>query len=153
MILVNLSQSWPGVLSGRSTPEEATLGDWHGISERAIAEHGDVILGVYKEKVVSAFDIYDHSRADDGRVTFFGTPSKTLAHLIGNRSPGAAWIRGEARPVKYLTSDAALGAVADVKNDGDVRRAVIGECELYLDINGAVTLRVPSGTPVTVVQK
>jgi hypothetical protein len=103
MFLVNLRQSWPAVKAGTRTAAEVTLGEWAQLPDGALAEYGDVILGIYDNEVVSAFDIDGWSRdPDNDRVTFTGTESETWAHLVGGPNPGPRWKQGQAGPVQYL---------------------------------------------------
>jgi hypothetical protein len=150
MILVNLSRTWPKVASDEDAAR-ATLGDWHGISDRAIDENGDAILGIFRDMVVTAYDITGSERRPDSRVRFSGVPSKRWAHLIGAPSPASAWMQGQARPVKYLDmAKVASGTVpVDVTSAG--RRAVIGGFALTVDGGLHATLVVPGGGRVTVV--
>lgn len=55
--------------------------------------YGDGVLGIYKNEVVSAFDVTDWTRGSDGRVTFTGSPSVKFGHLIGTPNPGKPWVR------------------------------------------------------------
>lgn len=103
MILVHLSKSRPDVIAGRRTAAEVTLGEWAAISDGALDEHGDVILGIHQNEVVTAFDVTGWTRkAPGGRVTFTGEPCRTWVRLVGDANPGRAWVRGQARPVQYF---------------------------------------------------
>src|SRR5258707_210427 len=103
MILVHLTQTWPMVQRGQLAADAATLGDWAGISDTALADYGDVVLGIFDNTVVSAYDIDGWDRTDEGRVRFTGAPSTRQAHLVGTPNPGKAWgVKGMARPVQYL---------------------------------------------------
>src|SRR3712207_2926964 len=112
MIFVHLSRSWPDVLAGHRTAADVTLGEWALVADRAITEYGDVICGVHEGSVVTAFDIDGHERTGEGRVRFTGTPSSTWSHLIGDASP-VTWVRGAARPVRYLDTAALLQGNVD----------------------------------------
>jgi hypothetical protein len=58
------------------------------MKEESLQQHGDAVLGVYQNEVVTAFDITGWSRNREGRVVFEGTPSQKWAHLIGTPNPG-----------------------------------------------------------------
>lgn len=102
MILVNLSKTWLEVMSRTDEAQRATLQDWAGISDESLDAYGDVILGIYRNHVVTAYDITGWERFPGHRVRFTGVESRTWRHLIGTASPGEPWTRGQARPVKYL---------------------------------------------------
>lgn len=113
IILVNLPQTWPAVEAGTRTAADVTLGEWAQVPDEALSEFGDVVLGVYKHVVVSAFDIDGWTRDPaTGRVTFTGTESERWAHLVGGANPGPNWTQGQARPVKYLDTDEVEGPVS-----------------------------------------
>ncbi len=111
MIIVNLNSSWPKVLAGDADPVRKTTGSWARISDRSLEEHADVLLGVYKNVVVTAYDITGWTRdPEDKRVRFeVSGPSVEFADLIGQPVPGAPWVRGAARPVKVLATESARG--------------------------------------------
>lgn len=156
MILVHLSQTWPLVLDGKLTPADATLGNWFGINDAAIAEYGDGLLGIYDNKVVTAFDITPGSAVRDaeGRVTFQGGPSQTWAHLIGTPSPGKPWgVRGMARPIQYLHTVILEGGTVEPEDTGAARRAVIDEVALSVDDHGDAVLSIPAGRKVTILTR
>lgn len=87
MILVHLPATWPDVLADRDTPERATLEAWAQITDDALATYGDAILGIYQNEVVTAFEIDDWDRNEDGRVVFSGHPSDRFRYLIGTPNP------------------------------------------------------------------
>lgn len=78
------------------------------LRESSLHQYADAILGVADGTVVSAFDIEDWDRLDDGRVRFRGTTSRRWAHLLGTPSP-VTWSRGQARPIRYLDTDELAG--------------------------------------------
>jgi len=103
MILVNMPQTWPAVKAGTMTADQATLAAWP-IKQDIVDEDGrvgDVILGIYKNEVVSAYDITGHDYTSDDRVVFKGTPSTEWDYLIGGRSP-LPWVSGQQWPVQHL---------------------------------------------------
>jgi hypothetical protein len=156
MILVHLSQTWPLVLDGKLTPAAATLGNWYGINDAAIAEYGDGLLGIYDNEVVTAFDIAPGTAARDteARVTFQGNPSHTWAHLIGTPNPGKPWgVRGMARPIQYMHTATLQGGTVEPEENGTSRRAVIDEFTLAVDEHGAAVLSIPAGSKLTIVTR
>src|SRR5947209_18379225 len=91
-IAVNLSRSWPKVQAGEEDAQERTLGSWAQITNKDLEAHADVILGVYRNEVVTAYDIESWTRDEtNGRVTFKGKPSEKWAHLIHTPNPGKPW--------------------------------------------------------------
>lgn len=89
-------------MRGELHPAVATLEAWKDVSAEAVETYGDVILGIYRNIAVSAFDITGWTWDDDGRITFRGTESRLWRHLIDMPNPGKRWVRGQARPVQYL---------------------------------------------------
>ncbi|MFF3159154.1 hypothetical protein [Streptomyces sp. NPDC057910] len=152
MILVHVSTTWPQVLDGQLTPEQATLGEWFNISDSSLAEYGDAVLGIFENTVVSAFDVTgEPNRDNEGRVTFPGTPSAKWSHLIGTPNPGKSWgVRGMARPIQYLDTAVVTGGTVEVEDDGTARRAVVEGFTLVVDNKGSAVLTVPAGRKVTV---
>ena len=114
MVLVNVRKLWPAVLGGCRTAAEVTLGDWAQMTDEDVERYGDVILGIFRNEVVSAFDVTGWKRRPDRRVTFQGVPSKSWAHLIGTPNPGKRWVPGQARPVQYLATTALTHGTASV---------------------------------------
>ncbi len=150
MILVHLPQSWPLVLAGELTAAEATLGDWAGISDEAIATFGDAVVGIYNNTVVTAFDTTGWKRTDEGRVRFAGTDSHEWAHLVFTPNPGKPWgVRGMARPVQYLDSTVVAGGDVPIDETLGGRRAVVDGYILTVALDGA-TVVVPAGRSLTV---
>lgn len=150
MILVNLSQSWPSVLEGKANAADVTLGAWAQIKDADLDAHADSILGVYKNEVVTAFDIarWHRDRKND-RVTFVGRPSQTWAHLIGTPNPGKQWVQGMARPIQILPTTILTEGNVPVEETSDGRRAVIDGYVLTVK-DGIGTLYVPEDGNVTV---
>ena len=71
MIVVNINRSYGQVLSGDLELKDATRGEWAGMTDMAISHYGDVLIGVWRDRVVSAYDITGHTRVDGGvRVVF-----------------------------------------------------------------------------------
>ncbi|MFZ3591971.1 hypothetical protein [Streptomyces sp. BH104] len=155
MILVHLSATWPRVLKGELSAAEASLGSWYNVSDAKIEACGDVLLGIYDNTVVSAFDLTGPAVRDaEGRVTFTGSPSQDWAHLVGMPNPGKAWgVRGMARPIQYLETTALTGALAPIEDDRGLRRAVVGDVALSVDADGNAVVSVPAGRTVTVVTR
>ncbi|WP_425824611.1 hypothetical protein [Streptomyces fractus] len=152
MILVHLSATWPRVLAGELPAAEASLGAWYNVGDAKIETFGDVLLGIYDNTVVSAFDLTGPAARDaEGRVTFTGTPSEAWAHLVGMPNPGKPWgVRGMARPIQYLDTTVVTGALAPVEDDGALRRAVVGDVALSVDAEGNAVVSVPAGRTVTI---
>jgi hypothetical protein len=151
MIVVNLKRSFPMVQLGTADLGKVTLGAWAGVNDEALDRFGDVILGVFQEKVVSAYDITGHSRDESGRIIFEGNESEEWGHLIGQDSPVPAWKRGQARPVRYIDTEAVRSGVADVDLlEEGVRRAVVEGYVLTVDADNIATITVPRGGAVTV---
>jgi hypothetical protein len=95
MIVVHVNKSWPWVEAERMDEAEAVLGAWP-IAEDKLKAYGDVLLAVFNNVVVAAYDIEGHTRDEDNlvrRVTFTGKKSQTWAHLVGQPNPGTHWGR------------------------------------------------------------
>jgi hypothetical protein len=150
MILVHLAATWQDVLAGRDTAEDATLGSWAQITDDALAVYGDVVLGIYQNEVVTAFEIDDWDRNEDGRVVFSGDRSDRFEYLIGTPNPGKPWVRGQARPVQYLDTAVLTDGSVPVEHAEDGRRAVVDDYVLTVDDKGTATLVIPPGRRVTV---
>lgn len=79
---------------------------WAQISDNSLDVYADVILGIYRHEVGTAFDIAGWNRMtegpDAGRIAFTGKPLPEWEHLIGTPNPGTPWTAGMARPVQYL---------------------------------------------------
>lgn len=152
MFLVNLPRTWPRVLRGLASAEDVTLGEWARVSEGSLTRYGDSVVGVYKNQVVSAYDITGWHRTTEGRIVFEGQESATLAHLIGQPVPGERWVQGAVRPVKTLDTRLALGEEVSLEPTADgLLRAVLGDTVVSVTPDGAVTVRVGAGRPVTVI--
>ena len=91
MILVNLNKSWPQVLAGSRTAVDVALGAWAKVSDAAAEQYGDVIVGIYINDVVTAYDVDGYNRSEGDRVTFTGQESTRWRHLLGNPNPGRPW--------------------------------------------------------------
>lgn len=157
MILVNLAQTWPKVLSGEDNPKRATLGGWAHVSDEALDTYGDVALGIYKNEVVSAFDITGWQFLEEEglprRVEFLGRGSKEWHHLIGQPNPGQRWKQGQSRPVQYLdTRELTEGTVPIEQIPGGRRAAIEGFTLTVLD-DGTAHLAMPPGAQLTVLTR
>lgn len=154
MILVNLSRSWAEVVAGERDAEDVTLGDWAGITDESADNHGDVILGIHRGEVVTAFDVDSWTRdADTGRIRFAGSPSERWSHLIGTPNPGPEWVKGAARPVKYLDTRILTEGSVTIEDAGDGSRAVVRGFTLAVADDGTATVIVPPGGRVTVITR
>lgn len=155
MILVHLPKSWPDVLAGTRAAADITLGEWHNIGDDAIDQYGDAILGIYKNEVVTAYDITGYTRnPTDDRVIFTGTQSTTWDHLIGQPNPGKRWVRGQSRPIQYLDTTTLTGGTVEPETaDGGTIRAIVGDFTCTLNDNGSITVIAPPGSRVHVINK
>ena len=157
MILVHLKKSWPEVAAGLRTEADATLGDWSGISDAALNKYADVVLGIYDNNVVTAYDI-DLGRTrrdpDSKRVIFQGSPSATWEYLKGQPTPGRQWGRqGDTRPIQYIDTDQVASGAVPVEHVAQGRRAVVADYVLTVDDDGQAVLVMPSGRKVTVLAR
>lgn len=157
MILVNLANSWPRVAAGKADAAEITLGNWAQISDDSLATYADAVLGIYKNRIVTAFDVTGWQRitegVDKGRVSFTGQPSEQWTHLIGTENPGTPWTAGMARPVQYLEASALTSndpANTPAEEDHGVRTELY-DYTLTVHADGNATVGVPFGKHVTVV--
>lgn len=151
MIVVNLNRSYANVLSGDLTLQSATEGDWHGINDAAIARYGDVLVGVWNNRVVSVYDIVGHSRPDGGsRVRFEVRDAEEFADLVGQPSPVGPWKAGQARPIVYQDTDLIRHGDAPQIDVGEAKRAVVRGYVLTVDDHGAATVIPPAGGSVLV---
>lgn len=192
MIVTHLPQTYPSVLSSMMSSRdrrdvlaklaEFTLGDWTRVSDAAIEQYGDVVVGVYRGRVVSAFDVTGFTRSDEGLVIFAGVPSQKWAWLIGSEVPGGPWKRGEARPVRYFESSAVFDqheglekhvvgvqdpedrmfevAEAHAHKELQAQRVahepaatLLERVEVALNPRGGINVTVPAGTRVTVIPR
>ncbi|WP_226435602.1 DUF6508 domain-containing protein [Rhodococcus yananensis] len=157
MILVNLASSWPAVTDGQADAADITLGNWAQISDHSLDTYADSILGIYKNEVVTAFDITGWQRLtegpDAGRVAFTGRLSQQWKHLIGTPNPGTPWTAGMARPVQYLDTYTLIAGTAtlDPTEDDHDHRTDLRGYTLTVHSNGNATVGVPFGKHVTVV--
>jgi len=149
LFLVNLAKTWPSVLARERTAEDVTLGAWAQIKDADLEDHADAILGIYKNEVVTAFDIDDWRRGEDKRVTFVGHPSHKWAHLIGTPNPGKPWVQGQARPVQILPTTVLTEGNVPVEDTQVGRRAVVDGYVLTVKA-GSAAVQVPAGGRVTV---
>lgn len=151
MIAVNLKKTYRAVAAGHMDMDDATLGMWQGITDEAIEKFGDVIIGVYGDTVVSAYDITGHTRNAEGRVGFDGEESKEFAYLLNRKSPVKPWVRGQARPVQYIYTDTVRTGDAPVIEDKEGnRRAIVNGYVLTVDVEGHAYVEPPVGGVVTV---
>jgi hypothetical protein len=157
MILVNLANSWPRVATGQADAAEITLGNWAQISDDSLATHADAILGIYRNEIVTAFDITGWQRitegVDKGRVSFEGRPSQQWKHLIGTENPGIPWTTGMARPVQYVDTTTLTSNNPDniPAEEAHGRRTELHGYTLTVHADGNATVGVPFGKHITVV--
>lgn len=104
MILVHVIRSWPDVVAGNRTAEDATWGEWAQLSEQNIEDYGDILLGIYNNVIVSAYEIDGHYRdRETKRVTFTAHETIETKQYIGSPNPGRQWgTQGYARAVQAL---------------------------------------------------
>lgn len=143
MIVVNINKSYPEVLAGDLSLEDATRGNWKKIAEPAIAEYGDVIIGVFRDRVVSAYDIVGHHRLQDDRVQFDVRESEEFASLIGQPSPVGPWKSGQARPIVYVDSHTIRFGDAPLVQQGEATRAVVHGYILTVSADGTAATVIP----------
>lgn len=153
MIIVNVNHHWPSVLAGKKTPAQVTLYAWHGISDKSLEEYADVVLGIYKNTVVSAFDITGWNRISsgdqEGKIEFFGEESNKWRYLVGQTNPGEPWVQGAARPVKYLPTDQLTKNTCQIKETNGTKRAEIDGFVLSVSKDGVASVEVPHGKKIT----
>ena len=118
MIVVSLGTTWPWVLNGEATPEAATRGAWPVRSNEfeRMLECADVVVGVFQNRVVTAYDITDwrwetdeerqaailqRLSRENPRVVFDVALSERWNGLIGTANPARVFGRW---PVQYLDS-------------------------------------------------
>ncbi|KDA04645.1 hypothetical protein DC31_05770 [Microbacterium sp. CH12i] len=151
MIVVNVNRSYAQTLSGELTLQEATEGDWYGINDAAVAQYGDVLVGVWNNRVVSVYDIVGHVRVDEGtRVRFQVQDSAEFGYLVGQPSPVGPWKAGQARPIVYVDTDVVRHGDAPQVEVGDAKRAVVRGYVLSVDDTGVATIIPPAGGSVLV---
>ena len=59
-------------MAGTDEADRATLEAWVGISDESADIFGDAVLGVYRNQVVTAYDVTGWDRFPDGCVKFAG---------------------------------------------------------------------------------
>lgn len=150
MIIVNIRRSHRRVLNGELTLEDATRGNWTAITDDAVEEYGDTIVGVVGDEVVSAFDITGHTRDEAGLITFSVRPSAEFAYLVGQPSPVGPWVKGQGRPIRYLHSDYVRHGDVSPEGGGNYSRAIVGGYTLVVDGNGRANVIPPAGGTVIV---
>lgn len=144
VLVVNVRGSWPAVLRGETTAQEAVLGDWNlrDVDPHRVA----AVLGSYLGRIVAAFAVDDHEiltqEGAPDRVRFAAT--RRLRHLEGMNSP-YKWQRGELNPVVPLPLADQPFALdedgADVELDGFT---------LHVTSGGDAVVSAPAGRSVTV---
>jgi hypothetical protein len=150
VFLVNLARTWPEVLAGKKDAAEVTRGEWAQIKEADLQTHADAILGIYRDKVVTAFDIVGWERGEDKRVVFTVQASQQWLNLIGTPNPGKPWVQGQGRPIQVLPTEILTKGTIPVENVPAGRRAVVGGYVLTTHEDGSALLQVPDGGSVTV---
>lgn len=130
MILVSLNKTWPMVLQEMHPAKREALAKLYTCyawpvrpaEEAALATYADVLVGIHRGDVVTAFDHLTWRREDDAeqthevrqglprawpRIVFDGAKSTKWAHLIGTLCPApppGQW------PIRYVhTSTKAQG--------------------------------------------
>ena len=157
VILVHLASSWPAVARGEADAADVTLGNWAGLADDKLDSYADAVLGIYKNEVVTAFDITGWNRLTEGtnagRIAFTGAPSLRWRHLIGTPNPGTPGRKGMARPVQYLDTRVLTDGDVEIEavEDGRDRRAVVDGYTLTVHADGHATVAAPIGKHVTVV--
>jgi hypothetical protein len=156
----------------------------HAISPRveSLYEHGkseedDFVLGVSGDQIVSVYKIRGWHRSDDNRVVFDVDPARPeMAAAVGQPIPGGPWKRGEARPIRYVDTQAFVGELyrrdpaVDDYQEGDAERRMVevvralagpppqaapllDGVDVKRDPRGGIRVTVPTGTKVTIVQR
>lgn len=150
MIVVHVNKSWPFVEAGRMDEAEAVLGDWP-IAEDKLAAYDDVLLAVFNNVVVAAYDIEGHTRDEENKVIFTGKKSQTWAHLVGEPNPGKHWGRqGDAWPVRYIDTAIVASGDVPVQDTPEGHRAVVDGFTFMVGADLNATVVVPAGRAVTV---
>jgi hypothetical protein len=159
--------------------ERDTTTAWAGISLSARQAYADYVVGVHGAHIASVYKIDSCDlRAVPGRVRFDVSSAPRFAAMIGEPVPGGSWKRGEARPVRYVETAAVEEHFREqgmeFTSDGPtpeerivefVRSAaapapivsgsgsILDQVEVAKDPRGGITVTVPLGTKVTVVQR
>lgn len=149
MYIVNVSRSTSPASTAQEL-QEATVGDWPLRSTQTlgdITEFGDVIIGVRRNVIVSAFPVRKVTAANGDRFRVTPGPAGDWARLVGKNLPDdLKWSRGEGWPLKVVDTrevvDALEGGVAPEVSLGGYRLAVS---------DGKATVYAPRGASVTVV--
>jgi hypothetical protein len=150
LIITHLNKTWPLVIKGIMTSKDATLGTWP-ISDEKLDRYGDVVVGVYENAVVSAYDIDGHYRDDNNKVAFEGRESTNWSRLIGQPTPAKPWgTRGDAWPVRFIDTAVVAGGDVAVERTPTGRRAVIDDVVLNVDDDHHITIVIPAGRSLTV---
>lgn len=151
---------------------------WAGISLSAQEQFGDYVVGVYGAHIVSAYKINSFVKhAEPDRLRFDVESAPEMAFMIGQQVPGGSWKRGEARPVRYVDTRAVIahfdekGLISDDGPTSDERMVAfvnslaaptpipdgaattLGQVDVVKDPRGGITVTVPMGTKVTVIQR
>ena len=126
MILVSLNKTWPMVLNETHPAKRETLAKFYTCYAwpmrpaelAALAVYADVLLGIHRGEVVTAYDNLTWDREEDAdrvhevrqglprawpRIVFDGTKSTKWAHLIGSPCPAPPprqW------PIRYVDTSA-----------------------------------------------
>lgn len=150
MIVVHVNQTWPLVEAGRMHKDNAVLGVWPIAADKLIA-YGDVLLAVFNNTVVAAYDIEGHTRDEDNKVTFTGRESQTWARLVGQSNPSKHWGRqGDAWPVRYIDTAVVADGEVPVQDTPEGHRAVVDGYTFTVGTDLNATVVVPAGRMVTV---
>ena len=150
MIAVHVNKTWPLVAADRMDQDNAVLGAWP-IAEDKLTQYADVLLAIYDNTVVAAYDIEGHRRDEDNKVIFDGKESHAWAHLIGQPNPGKHWGRqGDAWPVRYIDTAVVAGGDVPVEDTPEGRRAVVDDITFIVGADRNATVIIPSGRSVTV---
>ncbi len=121
MIIVNLNKSFPDWSEKFSATvptdlhqvkiadlhglAEICAGDWWRIPDLAIRQYGDILVGIYANQIVAAYQIADYRHLETGRVRFTLKPAYEYSSMIGVGQPGGPWRQGEARGSRHLPTD------------------------------------------------
>lgn len=130
-------QTWPKVLAGTLTADSSVLGDWGQLSDDAVVDDVEIVIGVYKDVFVAIYDVDPHAgwqRLGDGRVQFNGTTTNHWAHLIGMANPGWTFSRpAVSRAVQPIPLTTFTAATEPVTVDKGASRAIVGGLRAHRD--------------------
>lgn len=159
MIAVNVNRSYK---AGMSLAEllEIGAGEWAGIGDAALAEYagpGETLVLVAYNTMVGAATITGATRGENGKITFDLTPDPARTQEVSGIPFPEPWVRGQARPVRYISTEtidaaiAASGAIPDEDTRPPRQEVSLDGFRLSIDsATGVATLVIPAGRDVTI---